>query len=617
MCGINLVIDKKHLLDETIIRKMNAATNHRGPDSSRFGKYDFSTNVIYIGNNRLKIIDTSDNANQPFISYDGRYCLSFNGEIYNYQELRKHLAEKYTFLTSSDSEVLLYHLIEYGIEGIKELNGMFAFVFYDSKTGITLVARDRHGIKPIYYSDNTNFLLLSSEIKGILSAGLIKKEFNSKQIPHYLKYKYAQRPETFYKNILEVEPGYLLEIKEGFVQLKKWFQIETSAVEKQNASTVVHDVKKLLFKAVESQLRSDVSNGIFLSGGIDSTLLLAITNEMGIKNIPSFSVINSSEDRNFGTNDYLYAEKAAKLYNSEHSQISIDSEILTHSEELFHQLDQPIGDSALLLTWLLSTHASKSIRVALSGAGADEWFAGYNRHWAYNKYLTTFYGNNFLIKSSSAISGLIPEGFSHPLRKQARLWNKFTSKITTDPIETYDNFRSQNFPADLFSSFTLTNSSEKYSNKKLLDLALTKDRNEYLVSDILMLTDKMSMLKSLEVRVPYLDNNLTNYLSTTSSAFLLKNGQKWILKEILQSLGGKEFTSRKKEGFGMPVGKWIKEKQSKYLLQHIENKNSSIYNYISFEIVNKMLSDHLLNKKDYTSELWSLIVLTNWLQNEF
>jgi asparagine synthase (glutamine-hydrolysing) len=616
VCGINLFIDKKNNSDENIIRKMNAATHHRGPDASRFGKYQFSGNTIFIGNNRLKIIDTSDEANQPFISSDGRYCLSFNGEIYNYKELRQTLNNKYTFRTGSDSEVLLYQLIEYGTRGLTDMNGMFAFVLYDSQTGSILIARDRHGIKPVYYSANENFLLISSEIKGLLASGLINKEFNSDQIPHYLNYKYAQRPATFYKKIYELEPGHLIEATTDSFLIKKW-HIDNPIQQPEKSSSLIPDIKELLLKSVEKQLQSDVSNGIFLSGGVDSTLLLAIAQELGVKKLPSFSVINSAEDRHFGTDDYLYAQKAANLYNSEHHEISISSEILKQAEELFQQIDQPIGDSALLLTWLLSEKASSKVRMALSGAGADEWFAGYNRHWAYKKYLEYFYENNSLIKISNLLTNIVPDGFSHPLRRQARLWNKFASEISSDPIKTFNKFRSQNFSSEFISSVEKKSSEQFFTKEKLLQNALSKDRNEYLISDVLMLTDKMSMLKGLEVRVPYLDNNLTDYLSSLPAELLLKNGRKWILKELLQKMGGKEFTSRSKEGFGMPVGKWIKEKKNNFMLEHIRNKKSYIYNYIPYEAVTTMLNKHLSGKADYSSPLWSLIVLTNWLQKEF
>ncbi len=618
MCGINLFVDKRNTPDESIIRKMNASIRHRGPDASRFGRYSHADSTIFIGNNRLKIVDKSDDANQPFLSSDGRFCLSFNGEIYNYRELRKTLEKKYSFRTGSDSEVLLYHLIEYGQNGLAQLNGMFAFIFYDSQTGIILAARDRHGIKPLYYSSHEHFLLLSSEIKGILAANLVPKSLNEAQIPHYLKYKFAKRPETFYKNIFELEPGHLLYADEHSFQIRKWLpEHSPSIVSYTSASSLVSQTKELLFKAVERQLESDVSNGIFLSGGVDSTLLLAMIKEMGISDFPSFSIANIPEDSNFGTHDYRYAQKAARLYGSQHHEITIDAGILKHSEELFQQIDQPIGDSALLLTWLLSDISSQKVRVAFSGAGADEWFAGYNRHWAYKKYLDYFHEHSGLISLSGKLANILPEGFSHPLRKQVKLWNKFASEINVDPVTTFDNFSGLHFPAELPGTVSGSGTKNKQSSETLLLQALQKDRTEYLVSDILMLTDKMSMQKSLEVRVPYLDNELTDFLAGVPAGILLKKGRKWILRELLQKMGGKEFAQREKEGFGMPVGKWIRQKESAFLLEILKNPDSLLYQYLPFEDTTLVLTEHLSGKKDHSASLWSLIVLAHWLQKEF
>jgi len=617
VCGINLFVDKRNNPDETIIRRMNISIRHRGPDASRFGRYSHAGNAIFIGNNRLKIVDKSDEANQPFISSDGRYCLSFNGEIYNYRELRKKLDHKYQFRTGSDSEVLLYHLIEYGPAGLPDLNGMFAFILYDSLTGIITAARDRHGIKPLYYAAGENFLLLSSEIKGILSSGLILKEFNHLQLEHYLKYKYAKRPETFYKNIFELEPGHMIHADADSLEIKKWLPEIPVLHDITRSSSLILHVKSLLLKAVERQLESDVSNGIFLSGGVDSTLLLAMIHKLGISDFPSFSIVNTAEDKDFGTNDYLHARKAAALYQSDHHEIVIDSTILFRMDDLIRQMDQPIGDSALLLTWLLSEAAAQEVRVAISGAGADEWFAGYNRHWAYKKYLDYFYQHDSLISFSGFLSQVIPDGFAHPLRKQARLWNKFATEIRKDPVVTYDNFSSVYYPEGLILSEHKHTNVTLDQKENLLERALDKDRHEYLVSDILMLTDKTSMLKSLEVRVPYLDNELTAFLDTLSPKLLLQNGRKWILKELLQNMGGKEFAQRSKEGFGMPVGKWIRQPENSFLLKPLRNKNSLVYHYISFEKTEILLAEHFSERRDHSTAIWSLIVLTNWMQKEF
>jgi len=615
MCGINLFVDKRNQSDDSVIRKMNAATQHRGPDANRFGKYIYFQNAIFIGNNRLKIIDTSDEANQPFISPDGRYCLSFNGEIYNYKELRKQLSLKYLFRTDSDSEVLLYHLIEYGKKGLNTLNGMFAFILFDSHTGELLIARDEHGIKPVYYYSDDDFLIVSSEMKGIFSSGHVKKEFNDSQMAHYLRYKYAERPNTFYKNIYELEPGCFIETTPDSFIIKKWKEEIVHTQKGLTKGKLISDVKELLLKSVERQLYSDVSNGIFLSGGVDSTLLLALIDELGVKNFPSFSVVNSKEDSGFGTDDYLYARKASQCYNSEYNELSISSDVLSKLDELIVSIDQPIGDSAILLTKLVSEFASQKVKVALSGAGADEWFGGYNRHLAYKKYLSYLHRNNLLIHLLNATGNFIPDGKDVVWRKYIRLWNRFTTEIHIDPVRTFDNFTGQFSP--FFTAPKKAIFKYEYSSENFLSEALNKDRKNYLSSDILALTDKMSMLSSLEVRVPYLDNDLTNYLSTVPSYMLLKNGRKWVLKDLLKSMGGEAFVERQKEGFGIPIGKWIKDEKYRYILDGVLNAKNIIYNYIDFNAIKEMVDEHISGKKDYSTTIWSLIVLDKWVQKEF
>jgi asparagine synthase (glutamine-hydrolysing) len=619
VCGINLFIDKKNNPDDSVIRKMNAATRHRGPDASNFCKYETDTHIVFIGNNRLKITDTSEEANQPFISPDGRYCLSYNGELYNHAQLRQKLQARYTFRTRSDSEVLLYYLIEHKGKALEALDGMFAFVFYDRVAGTVLIARDRHGIKPVYYASTDDSILVSSEIKGILASAKIAKVLHAAQIPHYLQYKYAKRPHTFYQNIYELEPGSALHISAGNIHAEAWYHPAHTALQTLAPTSLVADVRQLLVQAVTKQLPSDSGNGLFLSGGVDSTLLLALIQEAGINKFPTFSIVNRAEDRQYGTDDYLYARKAAQQYGSQHHEYEIDASLLGHLPELLGQLDQPIGDSALLVTWLLSGKAAKRVHAVLSGAGADEWFAGYNRHRAYQFYLQKFYGRRFRIQAAKATRFFFPEGWTHPFRKKARLWNKFAADLDPDPIRTYDNFRSLHLPVALAANTSIPQTAMPPLPDQLLLHALQSDRQEYLISDILMLTDKMSMLNGLEVRVPYLDNDLTNYLSQYAPDLLLQQGPKWILKEILQNMQGEIYTQRSKEGFGIPIGKWLKEDSStaQQILSYILSEDAILYQHISYQAVQKLWQEHRSGKRDHGTALWSLLVLAGWLQKEF
>ena len=619
MCGVNFIIDKESGLDENFISKMNAATIHRGPDATSFVKYKQGKSNVYIGANRLKIIDLKDDANQPFVSADQRYTLAYNGEIYNYKELRKTLESKFTFRTSSDTEVLLHLLISEGVEGLKRANGMFAFVFFDRQEGKTIIGRDASGIKPLFYFEDEKYFIASSEIKGILATGLVKKELNREQIEHYLRFKFARKPQTFYKGILELEEGKILEYSVFSAQCS----VKQYKEERINSDSEVDENKfflrseEILVEAVQRQLQADVPAGLFLSGGVDSTLLLAIIHELGIKDFPGFSIANSAQDKSFGTEDYHFARVAAKKYQSDLHQIEITSSILFQFDDFIGRMDQPIADGASLLTFILSRYSSKHVKVMLSGAGADEAFGGYNRHFAYYKYLK--FRNRGLINIIQKFGKIMPTGFDHPMRKQFRLLNKFASQIDRDPEKTFSNFCSSEYFNDNFFGIkpNLTKSDHDYGIDHYLNLALQNDRSHYLISDVLNMTDNMSMQNSLEVRVPYLDSVLLAQIEKVKPSFLLKYGRKWMLKRMLTKRGGEEFCHRKKEGFGMPLGKWLREKDGADLIDRLKNKNNILYNSISYDKVLGMIKDHQNKKKDLSSELWSLCVLAAWLDKKF
>jgi asparagine synthase (glutamine-hydrolysing) len=619
MCGVNFIIDKECRLDENFIVKMNAATVHRGPDATSYKKFSQANSSIYIGANRLKIIDLKDDANQPFISADQRYALAYNGEIYNYKELRKALENKFTFRTGSDTEVLLHLLIYEGVDGLKKVNGMYAFVFHDQQEGITIIARDPSGIKPLYYYEDEKYFIASSEIKGILATGLVKKELNSEQIEHYLRFKFAEKPQTFYKGILELEEGRFLEcsVMHAECSVKSYVEKPDIISNEVEENKFFLKTEEILVQAVERQLMADVPAGLFLSGGVDSTLLLSVIHELGVKGFPSFSIANSKDDSSFGTEDYHFTRLAAKKYQSDLHQIEITSSILQQFDDFIDRMDQPIADGASLLTYILSRYSSKHVKVILSGAGADEVFGGYNRHIAYYKYLK--FRNRGLVSVIQKFAGLLPTEFDHPFRKQFRLFNKFASQIDQDPEKTFSNFcSSEYFNDDFFGVKAAKRKSDlSHDLEHYLNLALQHDRSHYLISDVLNMTDKMSMQNSLEVRVPYLDSALLSQIEKVKPLFLLKYGRKWMLQRMLTKRGGEEFCHRKKEGFGMPLGKWFREKYGEDLIERLKNKNQILYNSISYNKVSGIIKDHQNRKKDLSAELWSLCILAAWLEKEF
>jgi len=620
LCGINIIIDKHSAITTDVIQAMNRATVYRGPDHSDFQIYQFKNQQVFIGTNRLKIIDTGDEANQPFITKDKRYVISYNGALYNYKELQ-HRLQDVDWRTHSDTEVLLHWMIQYGERGLSDLNGMFAFGFYDRQQNKLLLARDASGIKPLYYYNDENFFIASSEIKGILASGLVKKEFNHSQVDHYLRFKYVPKPFTFYKNIFELNEASYLMIDEKDFKIRRYESPSVIKHKTYDDEALLNTCDDLLGKAVERHLIADVPSGLFLSGGIDSTLLLSKIHQLGHHRFPTFTIINNESEKAFGTEDYHFARLASQKFNSDHHEILVDGKMLEKLPEFVKLIDQPIGDSAIFLTHFISQEAGKTIRVALNGAGADELFAGYNRHIAYRSYLKHLLHRKLAIRLLKNTYKILPDGGNHSLRKVFRLWNKFTGMMDADPIVTYQNFTSSEYFINTAASKPIQDieiEEKAYENASYyLYYGLRNDRTKYLISDILALTDKMTMRSSIEARVPYLDQELRRFTESLDPDILLKRGRKWILKELLKRNGGEEFVKRPKEGFGMPFGYWLKEPENLYYIDKLKNKNHPIYEWVPYTKISNLIDMHFLNKRDCTSELWSVLLLMSWYEQEF
>lgn len=619
MCGINLIIDKNKKLSPALIDQMSFQTHHRGPDETKALRIEAKSYHIYLASNRLKITDQSIQASQPMVTPDSKFALLFNGEIYNFHALKSELINaSISFSSHSDTEVLFQWLILYGREGIEKLEGMFAFVFIDIERDEILVVRDRNGIKPIYYFENEDCLIVSSEIKPIIDSGLVKKEINATQIQHYLALKYVKKPETFYQNIYELEQGAIYCHHKNKSQIshfhKKNYQFN-------NAIPEVGKIENLITDSLLQQLNAKVPLGLLLSGGVDSTLLLALSKKEGYS-VPTYTIINSQEDRSFGTKDYKYSRMASVAYGSDHHELEMNISILEQFDDFIEQMDQPIGDSAYLMTSEICKNAADSqfhrdgeagMKILLSGAGADEYFGGYNRHWAYYNYLKYKQIIDITLPVLNPSLNLLPSGFTHPLRKKFKLVKKWLKSYDQSPQKTFLNYL-------MFDEFKLSlNEFDDLDNKNtnLLSRALEHDQNNYLISDVLALSDKASMRQSLEIRLPYLDEKLTAYLSTINSNALMEKGQKWVLKNILVKHGGKKFINRPKEGFGLPLSSWLFDKRVAHLWEIFESKDSLIFQYLEKQKFDFLVNQQIQKAEDHGPLLWSILVLAHWLQRNF
>ena len=622
MCGIQLIVDKRNKLlsrHTDVMQKMLQSTRHRGPDADGIYSYEQGNAKIYMGSNRLNIIDPHQRSNQPMQSADGRYCLSFNGTIYNYFELRNQLlGQGVLFTTQSDTEVLLHMLIRQGHAALDKLNGMFALIFYDAREEKLLIARDRFGMKPLYYFRNEEYLLVSSEIRALTESGLFEKNLRPAALHEYLAFRYVQPPDTFFENVYQFPAGYFVEISSGEGWNPRPFgePVEEEQVEEEE---LLREVEERLTDAVLRHLVADVNSGLFLSGGVDSTLLLALIHEEGAHPVPTFSVINSQEEAAYGTWDYHYAAKAASMYGRRHYELALSSEMLpAHAENFIGSIDQPVGDSAAFLTYLLSAEVKKVGGVALSGAGADELFGGYHRHQAFQLYLKHY---QLLTKSSGLIrktSELLPTGFKHPWRERFRLLAKLGKSLHEHPAQTFRNFISREAfsVSDEVADQGPDAAADDFENYWLA-YALRHDLQNYLPQDVLLMSDNMSMARSLELRMPYLDLALANYARKLPATLRLRHGRKWILKRLLDKRGGRIFSRRAKQGFGLPLGRWLRMESGREIRERLENRDTLLYEYVEHEQVQQMLQAHMAKRADHSADLWNLWQLSAWLNRNF
>jgi asparagine synthase (glutamine-hydrolysing) len=595
MCGINMILDFTGRAQAEHIQQMMDATAHRGPDDSRFLEKPFGKGRVYLGSNRLKIIDNNDASNQPFVSKDNRYALVYNGEVYNFENLRNQLLSiGVPFTSRSDTEVLLHWLIHKGKNGIDKLNGMFAFVFADFAERSLLIARDSLGIKPLFIHQSEGQIVISSEIKGIHASGFVPKKLNHEAIPHYLAYKYAPRPQTFFEDVQEFLPGCIWQIDaEGKTEKSS---IPTKVlIEKPS-------IKQLLIDSIVQQYSQTNNTGVMLSGGVDSTLILAVLNkELGYRNIPVFSVATQEKQNKYATQDGAYAKKAAKLYQADYDEIGLNENSLNTLDDYIQSLGQPIADSGGFLTWLIAQKAAGKSKVLLSGAGADELFAGYNRHIAFYNYLKHRNKNWFsLLKQGGALPS-----FSLFVSQ----FKKFANSIEEDPSSTFNNF----IQSDSF-RIKRTLWENNLSNEAHVRNALTHDQTNYLGSDVLAVTDHGTMQYSIETRVPYLDKAIIEATKNLPPEDLTKKETKWMLKEQLINYGGKRFANRKKQGLGLPMDDWFRKNKQWF---DFNEKDSLIHQFVDSNQIRMLVSQHHSRKENLTQDLWRILLLHRWLNYNF
>jgi len=609
MCGICGYISKKNIS----IEKMNDSIVHRGPDNQGF----FREQGIGLGHTRLSILDLSDDSNQPMISRSGRYVLVYNGEVYNFIELKKELNDLgVIFQRESDTEVVLEGFKVWGIELFQKLNGMFAFSIYDKQLNKIYLVRDRFGVKPLYYYNYNNDFIFGSEIKSLLASGIIAKKLNYQGLYEYLHFATTLGETTFYENIKKLEPGYYIEYdlnNEKFKKTKYKLNYELSQ-SKDSLEDAIEKIRVLFEASVKRQLVSDVPIGIFLSGGIDSTAITAYVTKHYKGKVKTFS---AGFDFDKGENELPNAKYIAEYFGTEHQELHIQGDnIIDILEDVNHYFDQPFGDAANIPLYLMSKELKGKEKVVLQGDGGDELFAGYHRyirlhHYKYFKFISKFFFilKRFIPKSSSKYKGL---RFLFALNQR-------------DPSKEMGYILSQEMfdedPADYFSKEVkgkLKNINpfqryqyfyKKFKHLTPVNRALYTDMNIILPDLYFEKVDRATMANSLEVRVPFLDNELAEYAMSLPENYKVRGkDKKYLLKKAFDGVVPNKILYGPKKGFGVPFQYWLRSSLKDFMLENI--RNSEIYN----DDIEHLMQEHISHKKDNGMILWKLLNLALWLK---
>ncbi len=609
MCGINGLISNKSRADlGQIVAKMNTALAHRGPNADGVWAED----GYALGHRRLSIIDLSESGNQPMLSADGRYVLVFNGEIYNFQTLKQNLTA-YPFTSNTDSEVLLAGLIAEGEEFIKRLEGMFAFAFFDSQEQQMFIARDRLGIKPIYYyhSLSPNTLAFSSEIRSLVASGLFEAKISKQAIKDYLIYQSVHFPATILEGVSMLNPGHILSYKKGKVNIYPYWELPRAKSKLPlTSSDVKANVRKLTEAAVEKRLVSDVPFGAFLSGGIDSSLVVGLMSKISPGKVNTFNV-------NFDESEFSeakYAQLVAKKFKTEHTEITLKPEdFLDSLPNALDDMDHPSGDGPN--TWVVSREVKKAgVTMALSGLGGDELFAGYPIFNRLLKLKKPLYKTAFRLGSNSIGNKILPD---HLARKMANLPKMsslesslyavsrqvFTETEVTKILSS-DGLREP-------SNYTLLKSLN-WENDQYISTCSRLELTTYLHDTLLCDTDQMSMAHALEVRVPFLDHHLLEYVLSLPDSYKRSKTPKGLLVNSFADLLPSEIVNRKKMGFAFPWLIWLKGSLAPFVKQQFQHlEKHKVFNALELERIYQQFMDGKMDRE--WAKIWLLTVLGYWL----
>lgn len=616
MCGICGIVnfDKRVISDARIVHSMTNTLKHRGPDNEGY----FIRNPIGLGHRRLSIIDLAT-GNQPLFNEDASCSIILNGEVYNFQELQNELRRKnHIFKTRSDTEVVIHAYEEYGFECVKYLRGMFAFAIWDDKKEILFLVRDRLGKKPLYYYYDSQKFIFASEIKALLKTGFVKAEVNKEAIDEFLSLGYVIAPNTLFRNIKKVLPGDMVIVKDGKITQQEYWNLEAIHQENRSLNEFQNELRDILDESVKLRMISDVPLGAFLSGGIDSSIIVGIMSKFSNQPVKTFSV-GYKNQRKFS--ELGYAQIVANYFKTEHHEIILEPvDFYGAIPQMVWHLDEPIADQACIPLWLMSKEAKKFVTVLLSGEGSDELFAGYPIYslmQGFEKYQKIpLWLRSYLV--DPLITRILGERRGQKYVEWSRL--PLEERFLGDMADFSTNLRKQLYSPEFlgFSSQNdfrarIRNFYNKVQGRDSLDKMQYLDMKTWLVDDLLLKADKMTMAASVELRCPFLDHKLVEFSRKLPSKLKLNRvTTKYILKETYEKFLPKEIAYRKKKGFPVPLTSWFQGDLNKQIEEILLNKRTLQRNYFNRGFIKEIIEKQSQKKEDYSKLLWSLLVLEFW-----
>ena len=614
MCGICGRINREKGDPGTLrnsVEQMMRLIEHRGPDHG--GMWNDSRAAL--GYRRLSIIDLAPSGNQPVLSEDGSKILVFNGEIYNFLEIKKQFASEIRFTSNSDTEVVLRLYEKFGVDCLQYLRGMFAFAIWDSQSEQLFFARDRVGKKPFFYSlQNQNFIF-ASELRALLIHEDFHFEIDPESIYHYLSLQYIPSPSTIFKKVFKLPPAHFGLVKDGAVRLERYWQLEHKPQE-WTETEALHHFEQLFREAVSLRLISDVPLGAFLSGGIDSTAVVSMMAATAGDRVKTFNISFEEEEFNEGP----FARAVAEKFGTQHQELTVKTDHTEIIPKLVWHYSEPFADSSAIPLYYLSLMTRQFVTVALSGDGGDELFGGYPRY--------VFSKSGAMSKDS--VSSLVSNAISKIPMNMRVVWRlrkfleeKFLNlpRIYFQKICYFNEQEKQNLLTPTFKEQThdlstldwLTRKMKQFQGVPYPQNLMALDIETYLPDDLLVKADIASMACSLEVRSPFLDQELMEFAASLPGSLKIQKGvTKYLLKSYLLGKMPNDFIQRPKTGFGVPLRMWFRKELRSMTEDILLSKSATDRGYFKRNTVEKMIQRHCSGLFDHTYQLYALLVLELW-----